>query len=63
MEQHLNKLWLLLLRQLDFQPLRGDLAQGVLETLVQVDRVAQEILEIHLVAQVVLVDLVAQVAQ
>ena len=36
-----KKRWLLLLRQLDFQPLRGDLAQGVLETLVQVDRVVQ----------------------
>ena len=34
-----KKRWLLLLKQLDFQPLRGDLAQGVLETLVQVDRV------------------------
>ena len=36
-----KKRWLLLLKQQDFQPLRGDLAQGVLETLVQVDRVVQ----------------------
>ena len=36
-----KKRWLLLLKQLDFQLLRGDLAQGVLETLVQVDRVVQ----------------------
>tara|TARA_A100001388_G_C28455577_1_gene350736 strand:- start:284 stop:463 length:180 start_codon:yes stop_codon:yes gene_type:complete len=34
-----KKRWLLLLKQLDFQPLRGDLAQGVLETLVQVVQV------------------------
>jgi hypothetical protein len=36
-----KKRWLLLLKQLDFQPLRGDLVQAVLETLVQVDRVVQ----------------------
>ena len=36
-----KKRWLLLLKQLDFQLLRGDLAQGVLETLLQVDRVVQ----------------------
>ena len=41
MEQHLNKQWLLLLRQVDFQPLPGDLAQGVLVILVQADRVVQ----------------------
>ena len=37
-----KKRWLLLLRQLDFQPLQGDLVQadqGVLETLVQVVQV------------------------
>ena len=34
-----KKRWLLLLKQLDFQPLREDLAQGVLETLVQVVQV------------------------
>ena len=34
-----KKRWLLLLKQLDFLPLRGDLAQGVLETLVQVVQV------------------------
>ena len=34
-----KKRWLLLLKPLDFQPLRGDLAQGVLETLVQVVQV------------------------
>ena len=71
MEQQLNKRWLLLLRQLDFQPLQGDLVQadqGVLVILVQADRVAQGalvILEIHLADQVVLVileiHLVAQV--
>ena len=33
-----KKRWLLLLKPQDFQPLRGDLVQGVLETLVQVDR-------------------------
>ena len=36
-----KKRWLLLLKQLDFQLLQGDLAQGVLETLLQVDRVVQ----------------------
>ena len=33
-----KKRWLLLLKQLDFQLLQGDLAQEVLETLVQVVR-------------------------
>ena len=36
-----RKRWLLLLKQLDFQPLQGDLAQGVLVILVQADRVVQ----------------------
>ena len=36
-----KKRWLLLLKQLAFQPLRADLAQAVLETLVQADRVVQ----------------------
>ena len=39
-----KKRWLLLLKQLDFQPLRGDLAQGVLETLVQVVQVDRVVL-------------------
>ena len=53
MEQQLNKRWLLLLRQLDFQPLQGDLVQadqGVLVILVQADRVAQVVLVILLQA-------------
>ena len=36
-----KKRWLLLLKQLAFLPLRVDLVQAVLETLVQADRVVQ----------------------
>ena len=36
-----KKRWLLLLKQLAFLPLRADLVQAVLETLVQADRVVQ----------------------
>ena len=36
-----KKRWLLLLKQLAFLPLRADLVQEVLETLVQADRVVQ----------------------
>ena len=69
MEQQLNKRWLLLLRQLDSQPLQGDLVQadqGVLVILVQAGPVAQVVLVILLQAdravQVILVqgDQVAQ---
>ena len=43
MEQHLNKQWLLLLRQPVFQPLLVDLAQAVPEILVQEDQVTQAV--------------------
>ena len=36
-----RKLWLLLLKQLAFQPLLVDLVQAVLKILVQADRVVQ----------------------